>query len=252
MHPDDAAATTPDRVGDDPGAGDARRPESNEGDESGEEERTRDADGSGDDGGGHRADLRYAAAGGTLATVVAFVAMSIVGLASSGEAKALVQAILPTVRFAASAYVAAGSTILALMLTMITFSISHDGRFRSSHFRRIRQIAVMTTTVIVASTLILMFLSFPLLEGDTERSWYLPVYYVLLFVAAVTGGMFISAILMLFYASRELLDVADSSVTSDLLLPDDDQHDDQDGGATSRRDADERGRTDAEPARSDH
>jgi len=65
---------------------------------------------------------------------------------------------LPTARFAAAAYVGGGATILAVMLTLITFSITHDLEFRASHYARIGQIATLTTAVIVASVVLLMLL----------------------------------------------------------------------------------------------
>ncbi|MEZ5225944.1 MAG: hypothetical protein R2710_04530 [Acidimicrobiales bacterium] len=71
-------------------------------------------------------DLRLALLGGVVAALVGFAGMAIVGTANSFQAQRLLDAVLPTVRFAASAYVAGGATVLALMLTLLTFSISHD------------------------------------------------------------------------------------------------------------------------------
>jgi hypothetical protein len=139
-------------------------------------------------------------------------------MANAFEARRLLEAVLPTVRFAASAYVAGGATILALMLTLITFSITHELEFRSSHYVRIRQIAAMVSAVIVGSVVLLMFLSFPLGEAEVHRDYYLWVYYAVLLGGSITGGLFISIILMLFYAVRELIKVADDGAeVSDLL-----------------------------------
>ena len=156
--------------------------------------------------------------GGVAAALVAFGGMAVVGMASSVQARRLLESILPTVRFAASAYVAGGATILALMLTLITFSISHEREFTSTHYRRIRQIAGLTTAVIAGSVLLLMFLSFPIDEADVQRGWYLPVYYSVLLGASVSGGVFISVILMLFYAVRGLIEVAEDSNSSSLVV----------------------------------
>lgn len=172
---------------------------------------------SGDSAAERRTDRTWAVAGGVAAAVVGFGAMTIVGTASSFEARRLLDAILPTVRFAASAYVAAGATILALMLTLITFSISHELEFRSSHYRRIRDIAALTTAVIALSVILLMFLSFPLDEADGAREWYIWAYYTILFGSAVTGGLFVSTILMLYYAVRELIRVGEDPETSKLV-----------------------------------
>ncbi|NNE95154.1 MAG: hypothetical protein HKN24_03920 [Acidimicrobiales bacterium] len=170
-----------------------------------------------------RDDLKWAAAGGIAAALIGFTGMAIVGTASSFEARRLLDAVLPTVRFAASSYVAGGATILALMLTLITFSITLDMEFRASHYNRIRQIAALTTAVIVGSVILLMFLSFPLGEADVDRGWYLGVYYAVLFGGAVTGGTFISIVLMLFYAVRELIHVGENPTEAAIIATETDE-----------------------------
>lgn len=169
-----------------------------------------------------RHDLRWAAAGGLAAAVVGFGTMALVGLGSSYEARRLIEAVLPTVRFAAAAYIGAGATVLALMLTLLTFSISNDLDFRRQHYQRIRDIAGLTAAVIVGSVLLLMFLSFPIGEAEVEAGWYLWVYYALLLGGAVMGGVFIAAVLMLFYAISGLVGVGRGDETNGLLVTDDD------------------------------
>lgn len=200
-----------------------------------------------------RQDLRWAAAGGIVAGVVGFGSMAVVGTASSYEARRLLESVLPTVRFAASAYVAGGATILALMLTLITFSISHDLEFRRSHYARIRQIAALTTLSIVGSVVLLMFLSFPIGEADVNRAWYLWAYYAVLLGGSVTGGIFIAVILMLFYAIRGLVGVGqDPSGSSLVVAPVDEDSDEQrnaDDRDTDERNAEDRDADDRDEER---
>lgn len=167
-------------------------------------------------------DVRFAAIGGAIAAVVGFGGMALVGTATAFEARRLLDAVLPTVRFAASSFIAGGGTILALMLTLITFSLNHDLEFTRSHYRRIRDVAVLTTLVIVASVVLLMFLSFPIGEADVTVGWYTWVYYTLLLGGALTGGVFISVILMLYYAVRELIRVGEDAESSALVVTRDD------------------------------
>ncbi len=166
---------------------------------------------------GRRGDLKLAVAGGIAGALIGFAAMALVGNARAVEAKRLLEAVIPTARFAASSYIGGGATVLALMLTLLTFSISHDLDFRASHYRRIRDIAAMTAGVIVISVLLLMFLSFPIGEADVEQSWYLWAYYAVLLGGACTGGVFISIMLMLFYAVRGLIGVGLDPVSSALV-----------------------------------
>lgn len=165
-----------------------------------------------------RPDRLWAAAGGGVAGLVGFGGMAIVGTASDLEARRLLDAVLSTARFAASAYVAGGATILALMLTLITFSITHELEFTAIHYRRIRDVAYLTTAAIVASVVLLMFLSFPVGEAGVDRGSYQWVYYGVLLGGAITGGLFISAVLMLYYAVRELIGVGEDAAASTLVV----------------------------------
>ena len=176
-----------------------------------------DSPGQGSD---RRHDLKLAAFGGLAAATILFGGLGIVGWASTFEARRLLEAVLPTVRFAASAYVSGGAAVLALMLTLLTFSISHDLEFRSSHYKRIRDISSLTTAVIIGSVLLLMFLSFPLDEADVEGGGYTLVYYLVLGGAAITGGVFISVMLMLLYAVRGLVGVAQRDPAASQIVSD--------------------------------
>ncbi len=171
-----------------------------------------------DDDASRRDDLKWASLGGIASALLAFGSMVVVGHASAVEVRRLLDAVMPTVRFAASSYIAGGATILALMLTLLTFSITNEMEFREGHYHRIRQISLLTTVVIASSVILLMFLSFPLAEADLDRDWYVWVYYVVLLGGAITGGIFISIILMLFYAVRGLIGVGQDPEQSSLVL----------------------------------
>ena len=164
-----------------------------------------------------RGDLMWATAGGVAAAVIGFAGMAVVGSATAVEARRLLESVLPTVRFAAAAYIGGGATVLALMLTLLTFSISHELDFRPTHYRRIRDISALTAALIVGSVVLLMFLSFPIGEADVDRGWYLWVYYAVLLAGSVTGGAFISMMLMLFYAVRGLIGVGLNPASSSLV-----------------------------------
>ena len=166
-----------------------------------------------------------AAAGGGIAGLIGFGGIAIIGAASDFEPRPLLDALLPTARFAASAYVAGGATILALMLTLITFSISHELEFAASHYRRIRDVANLTTAGIIASVLLLILLSIPLGDADVESDRFRWIYYGVLLGGAVTGGLFISAVLMLHYAVRELIGVGEDVRASTLVITPDETGD---------------------------
>ena len=45
----------------------------------------------------------------------------------------------------------ADATVLALMATMISFSLTHESEFRRSHYRRLRMIAGSTSALIIVA-----------------------------------------------------------------------------------------------------
>lgn len=189
--------------------------------------RGRGADDASDDGPGRgsghddrRDDLRFAAVGGLVAAVSGFAVVSIAGTASPFEAQRLLESVLSTARFAAATFVGAGATVLALMLTLITFTLNQDRTFRDSHFVRIRNIAAATTVLIAASVVFLMFLSFPIGEAEVDSTWYLVLYYVVLFGGSVAGGGLISVMMLLYYAIRELTSVGERGRSSALVEDD--------------------------------
>lgn len=162
-------------------------------------------------------DRKLSLVGGAVAAIMGFLTMSVVGNATSFEARRLLDAVIPTVRYSASAYIAGGGTILALMLTMITFSISHDLSFRPGYYSRISDIATLATTVIVGSVIVLMFLAFPLGEAGVARSWYLWVFYAVLLGSSIIGGLMVSTVLLLFYAIRGLITIGQNPSESHLV-----------------------------------
>lgn len=151
--------------------------------------------------------MRWALAGGMFASAGVFVVTALVGRVSSFEAKRLVEGIKSTATFAASTYVASGATVLALMATMIAFSISHDSEFRKSHYRRLRMIAGATTALILVSLALLACLVVPIAEADVPANGYIILYWAIVVLGSIGGGLMVTIVLMLNYAVRGLIDL---------------------------------------------
>jgi hypothetical protein len=135
------------------------------------------------------------------------VVAALVGRISAFEARRLVEGIKPTATFAASTYVGAGATVLALMATMIAFSITHESEFRRSHYRRLRIIASTTTALIVVALALLTLLVVPIAAADTPASGYLVIYWAILGLGALGGGLTVAIVLMLNYTVRGLINL---------------------------------------------
>lgn len=151
-----------------------------------------------------RDDVRRSLIGGGIAVVVAALSAFSVGTITSFEARILIEAVQPGIRFLTSAAIAAGTTALALMLTLIGLSFSTSFEFRPDHYRRIRYASGLTTVLIVASTVVLLFLAVPIEEAEALGFYYTTVYYVLVAFSALIGGLVVALVLMLNFTVRSL------------------------------------------------
>ncbi|NND03492.1 MAG: hypothetical protein HKN91_11970, partial [Acidimicrobiia bacterium] len=124
-------------------------------------------------------DLRDALVGGAVAAGVLFIAVTMVGNVSSFEGQRLLGSVLPTIRFLASSVLAAGVTVMALMLTLLSLTYSSKYEFRGIHFRRIRQISMLSTAAIIVSVVLLLFLGVPVEEAEQLRLYYDVIYYTI-------------------------------------------------------------------------
>lgn len=166
---------------------------------------------------GRFVDMRDALVGGAVAAAVLFLVVIVVGTVSSFEARRLLTSALPTIRFLASSVLAAGATIMALMLTLLSLTYSSEYKFRELHYRRIRQISILSTVSIVSSVVLLLFLGVPVEEAEQLRLYYDVVYYATTGAASVLGGLLIATVLMLYRTIAGLIDIGHPRGQSQLI-----------------------------------
>lgn len=151
-------------------------------------------------------DMKWTVAGGAFAAVILFLVGSAVGVVSQQEARHLLQGAIPTIRFLTSSVLAAGATILALMLTLISLTEATELDFKPSHFRRLELISLMNAVAIILSVMLLAFLSVPLEESDGPLGEiYHVIYYLVMVGASLLGGIMVTIVLMLHNAVRGLV-----------------------------------------------
>lgn len=155
-----------------------------------------------------KVDLRKAILGGVIAALVSAVGSWAVGNVHGSEGLVLLEAMLPTTRFLCSSVMTASATVLALMLTLLSLSTGSSNRFDASHYQRVRQIALIDAIAFVAATVFLLVLNIPLEESDNiATAWYSTAYYVVLGASSLLGGLLVAAILMLYDAVRDMIQV---------------------------------------------
>lgn len=164
-------------------------------------------------------DTKRAGVGGSVAALVALIGMILVNVSSGSEARLLLQGMLPSIRFLCSAVMTATATVLALMLTLLSFSNTQSGKLKSMHYDRVRQIAQMDSVTFAAALVLLLLLSVPLAESsEVPANWYTIVYYVAVLYTAALGGALITIVLMLYNAITDLIRVIHPAEESQLLV----------------------------------
>ncbi|WP_116108671.1 hypothetical protein [Lewinella sp. IMCC34191] len=153
--------------------------------------------------------IKSASVGGALSAVIIFLGTYMLGGISDAEAIDNLQEIRPTLRFTASGSITATSTILALMLTLLSFSQQAERKLKAYHYNRIWWIARFAAIVFIAALILLMTLNVPINNAEESLGgFYNVVYYVLLVYTAVIGGMLITIILLLYQAARDIILIA--------------------------------------------
>lgn len=162
-------------------------------------------------------DLHFALAGGAVAAVAMFGGIAVVGRVTPYEGLDLLDAVLPTIRFLASSVMAAGATVLALMLTLLGITYTTRWKFRDAHYHRIGQISLLASISIVLAVVVLLFLGLPVGEADGLRLYHHIVYYGLTASASLLGGLTVAVVLMLHRTIRGLVAIGHSSAKSELI-----------------------------------
>jgi len=157
--------------------------------------------------------------GGIIATLIIFLGGYLVGNLGSFEALANIKEIRPSLRFVCSAILTATSTILALLLTLLSFSGSTEKNIHAEHFIRIRWIARFSCFAFAAAICLLLFLNLPIENADEKlQNYYVALYYIFLSYGAIIGGLMISIVLMLYQAASEIILLVHPNKEDDYIL----------------------------------
>lgn len=165
-----------------------------------------------------KASMRRAAVGGALSGFITFAGAWFIGDVSGSEAFVLLSTALPAARSFAANILLATSTILALMLTLLSFSYNAEIKLKWAHYQRVKQIAWIDTLTLVGAILIFLLLNIPI-EEATEASahWYSTFYYASLILSSLLGAAIITVILMLYETVKDVIEVVKPGETDEHL-----------------------------------
>jgi magnesium-transporting ATPase (P-type) len=167
----------------------------------------------------YKTDIRRAVIGGSIAAIIVFLGTFFIGRLGQTEAFVALKEMRPSLRFISSAVLTSTSTILALLLTLLSFSGKTDRDLKPRHFRRIELIAQLSSIAFAAAIVLLMFLALPLESADEKfRTWYRVIYYTFIIMGALLGGTMVTVILMLFQAAKAVIVLFHPNQKADHLL----------------------------------
>lgn len=162
-------------------------------------------------------ELRGSVIGGAVATAAMFGMVVLVGRVGSFEALRLIESVKPGARFLAAAVMGGSLTVLALMLTVLAFSMTSQFTFHPRLYTRVGLITNLSVLSIIVSVGLLLAVGVPIQEVDEVRPYYAFLYYVLAAGMAVLGGMVVSIGLMIGSTLRGLVNLQHPDGISDLL-----------------------------------
>lgn len=141
-----------------------------------------------------------------------------VGHTTDAKALQLLEGMLPSIRFLCSAVMTATSTILALILTLISFTSQSDRQLRSEHYGRVRNIAKLTCAGFIGSVILLLIICVPINEAPEKLYPLLNFLHGILLYAALLGGLLVTIVLQLYQAASDIIILADPNGEAENLL----------------------------------
>lgn len=147
--------------------------------------------------------------GGVLAAAACLAGTLALGNPGDYQARQLLEATLPTLRFLCSAMITASATVLALMLTLLGLSFSTEHRLSGDHYRRIRRIARYDSIALVGALLFLVMLTMPVAESENfPTGWFEGLYYGVLGTASLLAGWLSAIVFMLYDTISAIVEVS--------------------------------------------
>jgi hypothetical protein len=109
--------------------------------------------------------------------------------------------------------------ILVIILYLISVKIQIDPILRHHHFHLLGTIAKVDTILIITAIITLLLLNIPFAQTDViPYSWYSTIYYLILAIASILGGGFISIIIMIYETITMIIKHKDGEIPDDNQL----------------------------------
>ena len=150
------------------------------------------------------------------------------GELSGYEAKNLIKASLDGLNTLCNTIVLASATILALLLTLISFSSRSDSKLKEDYYRHISILAKLDTGVFIAAMITFLFFNIPITESDSvPDNWFSIIYYVSLGLSSILSAALIVVVIMLYNTVIQLIImVSPGDSTPEFIMEEDSNRED--------------------------
>lgn len=140
----------------------------------------------------------------------------------SSEASVLMDTGLSTIRSFCHSLILALSNILALMLTLLSLSANTSTTLKWDYFQHVKQIAMVVTTILLATIFLYLFLNIPFEEYEIFSGISLYYYYGLIVFVSLLGGGIISIIILLYNIIKSIINIIgaadpDKNIDSEIV-----------------------------------
>ena len=158
---------------------------------------------------------------GLISAVIILGGNYLIGTINNSDALNMINGSQPTIRFMCSAVMTATATILALLLTILSFTMNREENLKQQHYKRVRIIAKLCSWTFVGATVGLLLLSVPFTQAektDAIAKYYEAIYYFMQSYAALLGAALITIVFMLYETAKTAIILVDPDLDADPLL----------------------------------
>ncbi|NNE31974.1 MAG: hypothetical protein HKN40_06345 [Winogradskyella sp.] len=147
---------------------------------------------------------------------------------SGYEAKQLLESSLPRINMLCNTIVLASATILALLLTLMGIGSGMESKLKSEFYISILNVARFDTILFIVGLVLFQLFNIPVTESENvPSSWYVNIYWAVLFLSSFLSGFMVIVILMLYNTVVKIIKVAGLG-SRDYFIEDDEDDDDND------------------------
>jgi len=110
--------------------------------------------------------------------------------------------------------------ILVIILHLLSARIPREIASRHKHYSSLLNIARLATLLIIFSIVVILLLNIPFTQMRAiPDAMYSKIYYIILAIAAILGGSFISIITMIYQTIRTMIFQRDGQLSLNLDIP---------------------------------